>query len=157
MAATRSVHFSPILEQPTDETSDINSDVSSFSTATSCEEAYATSLSRSAKKYRLPSDDENETRPPSKRKIALLGLGFILLLGVGGVAIYFITREIFNRGRKVYSAKSAAKNVGFPLENTTVKIHITPQVTMGTIRATLGRCCWILALLSIFVLLSTKC
>lgn len=141
MAETRSVHFSPILEQASDETSDINSDAGSFSTAMSREEAYVASLSKSAEKYRLPSDDENGTRTPCKRKIALLTLGFIFLLGVGGVAIYFITREIFNRGEQVYSVKSAPKNVGSQLKDTTETIHITPQVTTGTIRSSSGRCC----------------
>lgn len=101
MAEIKSVHFSPILEHAPDDISIPSSDVALFPEGIKFEDAYIASLSKSAKKYQLPNEDE--PRVPQWRKIALMTIGFILLLGIGGVVIYLVTRELYNKEQHSYS------------------------------------------------------
>ena len=116
MADTRSVHFSPIIEEVSDETSIVSSDVGLFPEGMNLEDTYIASLSKSAKKYRLPSDQDNEARAPRTRKIALLSMSFIILLAIGvGVAIYLITRELDNKEGHFHSGSLGDTRI--PMEN----------------------------------------
>ena len=83
------------------------------------EDAYTADLSKSAKKYVLPSEDER--RVPRGRKIALLTLGFILLLGIGGVVIYLVTGELHNREQHYHSGAMNENKTGFASGNTSIK------------------------------------
>ena len=123
MADTRSVHFSPIIEEVSDETSIVSSDVGLFPEGMNFEDAYMSKsvervrkVRKSAKKYRLPSDQDNEARAPRTRKIALLSMSFIILLAIGvGVAIYLITRELDNKEGHFHSGSLGDTRI--PMEN----------------------------------------
>ena len=93
MAEKKLVHFSPIiLEHVSDDTSLVSgSDIKLLNEGMNLEETSVAGLSENAKKYRVPNEDKSEPRRPRTRKIALLALGFIFLLGIAGVAIYLIT------------------------------------------------------------------
>ena len=117
MADTRSVHFSPIIEQASDETSIVSSDVGLFLEGMNFEDAYTASLSKGAKKYRLSSDQDDEARAPRTRKIALLSISFIILLAIGvGVAIYLITRGLYNKEGHFHIGSLGDTRI--PMENT---------------------------------------
>ena len=148
MAETKSVHFSPILEQPSDETINITSDIGLFPEGINFEDTHVTSQSKSAKKYRLPGDHDGEYRAPPRRKIALLVLGFVLLLCIGGVAIYLITRELYNRQEYAYSGNVGKKNAGFSRENTTLQVHTSRLLTPTVINVSSGKCFFTLFVLS---------
>lgn len=143
MAETKSVRFSPILEQPSDETVNISSDIGLFPEGLNFEDADEASLSKSAKKYRPPGNHDDEYRAPSRRKKALLVLGFILLLCIGGVAIYLITRELYNSEGYAYSGNVGKKNAGFPGENTTLQVHTSRLLPPTVINVSPGKCCFI--------------
>jgi len=72
-------------------------------------------LSKSARKYQVPTEDERGV--PRRRKIALLTLGFILL-GIGGVVIYLATRALYNREQCYNSGAVSENNTGFASGNT---------------------------------------
>lgn len=110
MAEIKSVTFSPILEHVSDELSVGSSETDLFLDGIKCEDVYIASLSKSARKYLHPDDEQ---RVPRGRKIALLTLGFIFLLGIGGVVIYLITRELYNRERHYYSGAGSENRTGF--------------------------------------------
>ena len=142
MAETKSVHFSPILEQPSDETVNISSDIGLFPEGMNFEDAYEASLSKSAKKYRPQGGHHREYSVPSRRKVALLILGFILLLCIGGVAIYLITRELYNSEEYAYSGNVGKKNAGLPGANTTLQVHTSRLLPPTAINASPGKRCF---------------
>lgn len=119
MAKAKSVTFSPILELASDEVSVGSSETDLFPSGMKFEDAYTAGLSKSAKKYDLPTEDER--RVPRGRKIALLTLGFILLLGIGGVVIYLVTGELHNREQHYHSGAMNENKTGFASGNTSKK------------------------------------
>lgn len=136
MAETKSVTFSPILEQASDEVSVGSSETDLSPDGIKLEEACIASLSKSARKYQLPTEDER--RVLRRRKIALLTLGFILLLGIGGVVIYLVTRELYNREQYYYSGAVSENNTGFASGNTSVKEPTTILGSFNTIQPSSG-------------------
>lgn len=136
MVAIKSVHFSPILEQATDDISTASSDVGLFPNGRKFEDAYIASLSKSAKKYHLPTADER--RLSQRRKRTLLALGFILLLGITGIVIYLATRELSNMKPYSYSEAAGEREPKFASRNTS--LHYS-SITMGSLctkKASLG-------------------
>lgn len=101
MAEAKSVRFSPIIEETIDDISTASSNMDFFPSGMNFEDAYIASLSKSAKKYHL--SNENEQRLLQRRKKGLLALGFVLLLGITGAGIYFVTRELSNQEPYHYS------------------------------------------------------
>ena len=136
MAEMKSVTFSPILEQAYDEESVGSSETELFPDGIKCDDASIASLSKSARKYQLPTEDER--RVPRRRKIALLTLGFILLLGIGGVAIYLVTRELYNREQHYYSGAVRESKTGFASGNTSVKESTISVDSSNTIKPSSG-------------------
>ena len=126
MAEKKSVTFSPILELASDEVSVGSSETDLFPDRKEFEEAYIASLSKSARKYQAPTEDER--RVPRRRKIALLSLGLILL-GIGGVVIYLVTRALHNRDQHYYSGAVSQNNTGFSSGNTSIK---ESTITLGS-------------------------
>lgn len=119
MVMKKSVTFSHILELASDEVSVGSSETDFFTSVMKFEDAYTAGLSKSAKKYELPTEDER--RVPRGRKIALLTLGFILLLGIGGVVIYLVTRELHNREQHYHSGAMNENKTEFASGNTSIK------------------------------------
>ncbi|KAL9955829.1 hypothetical protein ACROYT_G037214 [Oculina patagonica] len=120
MAEIKSVTFSPILEHAPDDVSVVSSDTGLVPKEMKFEDAYIASLSKSARKYQLPTEDA--PRAPRRRKIALLTLGFILLLGIGAAVIYLVTRELYNREKHYYSgAVSELNKTGLASKGTHIK------------------------------------
>jgi len=119
MAMKKSVTFSHILELASDEVSVGSSETDLFPSVMKFEDAYTAGLSKSAKKYELPTEDER--RVSRGRKIALLTLGFILLLGIGGVVIYLVTRELHNREQHYHSGAMNENKTEFASGNTSIK------------------------------------
>jgi len=119
MAMKKSVTFSHILELASDEVSVGSSETDLFPSVMKFEDAYTAGLSKSAKKYELPTEDER--RVSRGRKIALLTLGFILLLGIGGVVIYLVTRELHNREQHYRSGAMNENKTEFASGNTSIK------------------------------------
>lgn len=125
MAELKSVSFSPILEQTPDDVSMASSNTGSLPEGMNFEDAYIASLSKSAKKYHLPSEDER--RVPRRRRIVLLAFGFVLLLAIGGVVIYFVTRELYNKEQQLYSGavsedKMEIESSGTHIRNGTISM-----------------------------------
>lgn len=140
MAYVKRVHFSPILEQPSDITSVVGSDIGLFPEGMDFEDAYIASLSKNAKKYRVPTERNGEPREPRTRKIALLTLGFILLLGIGAVAIYLIARELYNKEGHNFSGNVGEKKTGFPEGNSSLNGYTLRLATISTIMPSSGMC-----------------
>ena len=123
MAEKKSVHFSSILEQRLDGSTIASSEVDAISfTLGGMDFEEVASLSRSAQKYRVPAaDSDDPSTRPRRWKVGLLTLGFIFLLGIGGLSIYFITRELSNRERNSNSKKVGDKETGVSAENTVLQ------------------------------------
>ena len=136
MAETKSVTFSPILEQVSDEVSVGSSETDSFSDEMKVEDAYIASLSKSARKYQLPAEDERIV--PPRRKIALLTLGLFLLLGIGGVVIYLVTRQLYNREQHYYSEAVSENKTGFVSGNTSIKESVISVGSFNTMKSSSG-------------------
>ena len=137
MAEIKSVTFSPIIEQARDDVSVVSSDTGLFPEGVKFEDAYIGSLSKSARKYQLPTEDK--PRVPQRRKIALLTLGFILLLGVGGVVIYLVTRELNNKEQHYFSgAVSKLNKTRFVSRNTHMKEATISVGSFNTIKPSFG-------------------
>lgn len=137
MAEIKSVTFSPILEHAPDDVSVVSSDTGLFPEGIKFEDAYIASLSKSARKYQLPTEDA--PREPRRRKIALLTLGFILLLGIGAVVIYLVTRELYNKDQHYYSgAVSELNKTGFASKDTDIKEATISVGSFSTIKPFFG-------------------
>ena len=135
MAEIKSVTFSPILEHVLDEVSVGCSETDLFSDGIKCEDTYIASLSKSARKYQHP---EDKPRVPRWRKITLLTLGFIFLLGIGGVVIYLVTRELYNRELHYYSRAVSENRTGFVSENSSINESMTSVGSFNTIKSSSG-------------------
>ncbi|XP_022779243.1 uncharacterized protein LOC111320809 [Stylophora pistillata] len=107
MAEAKSVRFSPIIEESPDDISTASSNTDFFPHRKNMEDIYIASLTKSAKKYHLP--NENEQRLIQRRKKGLLALGFVLLLGITAVGIYFVTRELSNQEPYLYSGAAVER------------------------------------------------
>ena len=140
MAEAKSVRFSPIIEETIDDISTASSNMDFFPSGMNFEDAYIASLSKSAKKYHLP--NENEQRLLQRRKKGLLALGFVLLLGITGAGIYFVTRELSNQEPYHYSGaavrgskpESATKNMTLHFlsySTTILSSSITKKPSLG--------------------------
>lgn len=146
MAEKKSVHFSSILEETLNGSSTASSEVDAISFTLGgmdFEEVHIASLSRSAQKYRVPAADTDEQRTrPRRRKVSLLTFGFIFLLGIGGLSIYFITRQLSNRERNSNSKKVGDKETGVLAENTVLQgnFSLSPQATRIRNSSWRGKC-----------------
>ena len=136
MAEIKSVTFSPILEQVSDDVSVESSDIGFPPEEMKFEDVYFVSLSSSARKYQIPT--ENEPRVPRRRKIVLLTLGFILLLGIGGVVIYLVTRELYNKGQRIYSGTVSEHKTGFESRGINMKESRVAVSSFKTIKPSYG-------------------
>lgn len=137
MVEIKSVTFSPILEHVSDEVSVGSSETGLFPDGIKCEDVYIAGLSNSAGKYQHPDDEPREVL--RRRKIALLTLGFIFLLGIGGVVIYLVTRELYNRERHYYSGAVSENRTGlFVSGNTSTKESMISAASFNTIKSSSG-------------------
>ena len=136
MADLKSVSFSPILEQTPDDISVASSNTGSIPEGMNFEDAYIASLSKSAKKYHLPSEDE--PRVPRRRKIILLTFGFVLLLAIGGVVIYFVTRELYNKEQQYYSGAVSEDKMEIEWRGTSIRNGTISVDSYNTVMSSFG-------------------
>ena len=135
MAERKLVTFSPFLEQVSEEVSIRSSETDLFPDG--WDDVHIASLSKRARKYLHTTDDE--PRVPRGRKIALLTLGFIFLLGIGGVVIYLITRELYNREQHYYSETVSENRTGFVSGNTSInESMISVQASFSAVKSSSG-------------------
>ncbi|XP_068717465.1 serine-rich adhesin for platelets-like [Montipora capricornis] len=143
MKKTKSVRFSSIEHEACEETSYVGSDISLVPEGITSEEVYVGNLFEHTKVYRCPTDGDDARRVSRKRKIAQLTVGFLLLLGVGGLAIYLISKELYNQGHQTYGRQLDPDKVvlaaEFPTKlNTTVAVNTSLAVSEKTIQSFTG-------------------
>ena len=136
MAEKKSVHFSNILEQTLDGSSIASSEVDAISfTLGGMDFEEVASLSRSAQKYRVPAaDSDDPSTRPRRRKVGLLMLGFMFLFGIGGLSIYFITRELSNRESTSNSKKVGDKEKGVSAKKTVLQGNFSLSLSLQATR-----------------------
>lgn len=136
---TRSVHFSPIEEKACDETSNVGSELNLVPEGITLEEVYVGSLFENGKNLRLSNKGGKPiARGLRRHKRALLSLGFVLLLGVGCVAIYLIVMELYNQGNTPYSRQLGLKNSAPTAEAAATEISISPLTSDKTVQSIKG-------------------
>ena len=78
------------------------------------------------------------TKSQPIQKELLLSLGFVLLLGVGCVAIYPIVMELYNQGNTPYSRQLGLKNSALTAESTSIEISTSPLISEKTVQSIKG-------------------
>ncbi|KAK2565458.1 hypothetical protein P5673_010521 [Acropora cervicornis] len=133
---TRSVRFSPIEDEACDESSNVGSELNLVPEGITLEEVYVGGLFENEKNRHLSKDGAKAIQRGLRRhKRAVLSLGFVLLLGVGCVAIYLIVMELYNQGNTPYSRQLGLKNSAPTTESTTIEISTSPLISDKTVQS----------------------
>lgn len=136
---TRSVRFSPIEDEACDESSNVGSEFNLVLEGITLEEVYVGSLFENEKKHHLSKEGAKAIQRGLRRhKRAVLSLGFMLLLGVGCVAIYLIVMELYNHGYTPYSRQLGLKNSAPTAESTTIEISTSPLISDKIVQSIKG-------------------
>ena len=136
---TRSVRFSLIEDEACNVTSNVGSELNLVPEGITLEEVYVGSLFENEKKHRLSKDGGKPIQRGLRRhKRALFSLGFLLLLGVGCVAIYLIVMELYNQGNTPYSRQLGLENPAPIAESTTLEISTPPLISDKTFQSIKG-------------------
>lgn len=136
---TRSVRFSPIEDEACDESSNVGSELNLVPEGITLEEVYVGGLFENEKKRHLSKEGAKAIQRGLRRhKRAVLSLGFVLLLGVGCVAIYLIVMELYNQGNTPYSRQLGLKNSAPTTESTTMEISTSLLISDKTVQSIKG-------------------
>lgn len=136
---TRSVRFSPIEDEACDESSNVGSEFNLVLEGITLEEVYVGSLFENEKKHHLSKEGAKAIQRGLRRhKRAVLSLGFVLLLGVGCVAIYLTVMELYNHGYTPYSRQLGLKNSAPTAESTTIEISTSPLISDKIVQSIKG-------------------